>query len=254
MGRKGESTRLKRKPAPKIWPIHRKEYVWVTKPKPGPHAISECLPLTLLLRDILGLAETRKEVKLILSQGKVLVDNKVRRDDLFPTGLMDVVSVPEMGVSYRLLPTAKGLIPHLIKSKEEATFKLCRIEEKSTIKNGHTQIHLHDGTNLMLQRGTGSESKEAEAFKKFDVLQISLLDKSVLAHIKMAEKASAIVVGGKNRGKLGTIMEIEKRSGKKRKNLLVTLKDTNGNVFQTTMNFVFSLGDATPVISLPEGV
>ena len=253
MGKKGESTRLKRKPAPKIWPIHRKEYTWVVKPKPGPHPILECLPLTLLIRDVLGLAKTHKEAKLIVSQGKIIVDNKVRKDDLFPTGLMDVISVPEIGVSYRLLPTEKGLIPHQLKNKEEA-FKLCRIEEKLTLKNGHQQIHLHDGTNLLFKTTQGADNKEVKEFKKFDTLKISLLDKSVLTHIKMVEGATAIVVGGKNRGKHGTIAEIEKRTGKKRPNLLVTLKDKNGNIFKTTMNFVFLIGETLPAISLPEGV
>jgi len=69
LGRKGESGHLKRKPAPKMWPIHRKEAVWTVRPKPGPHSISRSLPLALIVRDILGFAKTVKEAKNIISQG-----------------------------------------------------------------------------------------------------------------------------------------------------------------------------------------
>jgi len=250
LGKKGGSRRLKRKPAPKIWPIHRKEHVWITKPKPGPHGLYECLPLALLLRDILGLAKTRKEAKLIISQGKVLVDGKIRKEELFPIGLMDVIDIPEIVASYRILPSAKGFTPHQLKNKEEATFKLYRIEGKTILKNGYGQIHLHDGKNILL-KNTDAESKGK--YEKFDVLKINLSDKSIMAHIKMTEGSYAIIIGGKNRGKHGTITEIEKQPNKKQENLLVTLKDKAGNTFQTTMNFVFPIGDASPSISLPEG-
>jgi ribosomal protein S4E len=74
LGKKGGSTGLKRKPAPRFWPIHRKEFTWVVKPSPGPHSLQNCLPLAIVLRDILGFAQTRKEAKSIVSQGKVYVD------------------------------------------------------------------------------------------------------------------------------------------------------------------------------------
>ena len=77
MGKKGKTARLKRKPAPAFWPIHRKELPWVAKPSSGSHSLEKCLPLTLVLRDILGVAQTRKEGKLILAQGKVIVNGKV---------------------------------------------------------------------------------------------------------------------------------------------------------------------------------
>ncbi len=96
MGKKGGKKHLKRKPAPKIWPIHRKELVWTVKPKAGSHSTSNCLPLALIIRDILGLAKTLKEAIAIISQGKILVDGKVQRDERFSTGLMDVISIPEV--------------------------------------------------------------------------------------------------------------------------------------------------------------
>ncbi len=119
MGRKGKTARLKRKPAPKFWPIHRKEDPWVLKPSSGPHNLQNCLPLSLVLRDILGFAETRKEAQTMLHQGKILVDGKIKQNDDFPVGLMDVISIPDANKYYRILTNDKGLFLSEI-SKEDS--------------------------------------------------------------------------------------------------------------------------------------
>ncbi|MEM1551260.1 MAG: 30S ribosomal protein S4e [Candidatus Bathyarchaeia archaeon] len=250
MGRKGGSTTLKRKPAPKIWPIHRKEFVWVVKPTPGPHSLESCLPITLLLRDILGVAKTRREAKIIAAQGKVYVDGRVRRDDKFPTGLMDVVSLPDLDKHFRILPSHKGLILHPI-SKEEANFKLCRIENKTIVKNGHIQLNLHDGSNVLIKVADPKNPQE-DVYNTFDTVKISLPDRQILGHIKMKENVYVIITGGKNMGKCGRIIEIEKVKGKKRKDAVVTVEDEKGNRYQTVMEFVFAVGETKPLISLPE--
>ncbi|MEM3553707.1 MAG: 30S ribosomal protein S4e [Candidatus Bathyarchaeia archaeon] len=250
MGRKGGSTTLKRKPAPKIWPIHRKEFVWVVKPTPGPHSLESCLPITLLLRDILGVAKTRREAKIIAAQGKVYVDGRVRRDDKFPTGLMDVVSLPDLDKHFRILPSHKGLILHPI-SKEEANFKLCRIENKTIVKNGHIQLNLHDGSNVLVKVADPKNPQE-DVYNTFDTVKISLPDRQILEHIKIKENVYVIITGGKNMGKYGRIIEIEKVKGKKRKDAIVTVEDEKGNRYQTVMEFVFAVGETKPLISLPE--
>ncbi|MEM4733906.1 MAG: S4 domain-containing protein, partial [Candidatus Bathyarchaeia archaeon] len=135
MGKKGKTGRLKRKVAPSFWPIHKKEFYWAVRPSAGPHSLEKCLPLAVVLRDILGVAENRKEAKSILAQGKVYVDGKIRRSDDFPVGLMDVIAIPELDKFFRLLPSHKGLILNPI-SKEEASFKLFRVEDKTLVKNG----------------------------------------------------------------------------------------------------------------------
>ncbi|MEM1540297.1 MAG: 30S ribosomal protein S4e, partial [Candidatus Bathyarchaeia archaeon] len=234
---------------PKIWPIHRKEFVWVVKPTPGPHSLENCLPITLLLRDILGVAKTRREAKIIVAQGKVYVDGRVRRDDKFPTGLMDVVSLPDLDKHFRILPSHKGLILHPI-SKEEASFKLCRIENKTMVKNGHIQLNLHDGSNILV-RVADPKNPQEDVYSTFDTVKISLPDRQILEHIKVKENDYVIITGGKNMGKCGRIIEIEKVKGKKRKDAIVTVEDEKGNRYQTVLEFVFAIGETKPLISLP---
>lgn len=250
MGRKGQSSGLKRKPAPKFWPIHRKEFTWVVKPSAGPHSSENCMPLALVLRDVLGFAKTRKEAKIVVSQGRVLVDGVTRRKDDFPVGLMDVVSLPDVGKNLCVLPSYKGLVLNEI-SSEEAKFKLCRIEDKTIVSNGHVQLLLHDGSNLLIKVADVKNPQE-DVYKTLDTLKISLPEKQILEHTRMKEKDFALITGGKNIGKRGRIIEIEEAEGKKRRNALVTIEDEKGNRCQTILNFVFAVGETQPLISLAE--
>ena len=246
MGKKGKTGRLKRNPAPSFWPIHRKEYTWVVKPSAGPHSLENCLSLTLVLRDILGVAKTKKEAGMILSEGKVVVDGKVRRKADFPVGLMDVISLSDLKKFYRVLPSHKGLFLNPV-SKEEAEFKLCRVEGKTTVPNG-VQIALHDGSNILVKVADPKNPKEV-LYETFDILKLSLPDKQVVGVIKTKEGNLAVITGGKNIGKQGRIMEIEKTEAKKRRNALVVIEDEKGNRYQTVLDFVFSVGEKQPLIS-----
>ncbi|NWF87026.1 30S ribosomal protein S4e [Candidatus Bathyarchaeota archaeon] len=250
MGKKGGSTGLKRKPAPRFWPIPRKKFTWIVKPSPGPHSLQESLPLAVVLRAILGFAQTEKEAKKIVSQGKIYVDGKIRRRDDFPVSLMDVIAILDVDKSFRILPSTKGLILLPI-SKEEASFKLCRIENKTVTKNGHVQLNLNDGSNLLV-KVTDAKNPQEDVYTTLDTLKMSLPDKQISEHVKMKENCFGIITGGKNIGKHGKIVEIEKTKAKKRRNAFVTIEDAKGNHYQTILDFVFAIGEAKPLISLPE--
>jgi small subunit ribosomal protein S4e len=240
---------MKRKPAPRFWPIHRKEMPWIVKPSPGAHSQNNCLSLALVLRDILGIAQTRKEGKLILAQSKVLVDGKVVQKDDFPVGLMDVISMPDAGKYYRVLPSNKGLVVSPI-SKEEANFKLVRVEDKNTAKKG-VQISLHDGSNLFIKVADAKHPEEV-TYSTFDILKMQFPEKQVVQSLKTKEGNLAIITGGKNIGKQGKIVEIEKTEAKKRRQALVVIEDTSGVRYQTILDFIFSIGEAESLIGIPE--
>lgn len=250
MGRKGERKHLKRKPAPRIWPIHRKEAVWTLRPNPGSHPLSRCMPLTLIVRDMLKFAKTGKEAKKIISQEKIKVDGKVQREERFPVGLMDVISIPDAEKVYRVLPSGKGLFFHSFEP-DETEFKLCRIEDKTVVKGGHVQLNLHDGTSMLVRVNAPKKPKE-DVYQTLDMLKLSIPGREPLGHMKLAVGAPAIIIGGKNVGKHGKITAIEEKPDQKRRELLVTIEDKNGNKFQTILDFIFVLGDTEPSISLPE--
>jgi small subunit ribosomal protein S4e len=210
------------------------------------------MPLALVIRDTLGLAKTRKEAKTIVSQGRVCIDGNIRTKDDFPIGLMDVISIPDIGKSFCVLPSYKGLILKEI-SGEDAKFKLCRVEDKTVVNDGQVQLHLHDGSNIPVKI-VDLKNPQEDVYDTLDTVKISLPEKQILEHIKMKEKDFAIITGGKNVGKWGKTVEIEKAEGKKRRNALVTIEDEKGSRYQTTLNFVFAIGETHPLISLAEAV
>jgi len=250
LGRKGKSSGLKRKPAPKFWPIHRKRFTWVVKPASGPHSLSDCMPLAVVIRDELGFAKTRKEAKTIVSEGRIHVNGETRKKDDFPVGLMDVISIPDIAKSYRVLPSYKGLILKEI-GAEESKFKISRIEDKTVMRNGNIQLHLHDGSNIIVKIADPKSPQET-VYDTMDTLKIGLPEGKIIEHMKMKEKDYAIVTGGKNVGKHGKILQIEKAEGKKRRNALVTIEDEEGRRYQTILDFVFAVGETQPLIALAE--
>jgi len=205
--------------------------------------------MTLILRDMLGVAQTRKEGILILTQGKVLVDGKIRKQDDSPVGLMDVISIPEMDKYYRIMPSHKGLILAPI-SKEEANIKLVRVENKSTVSNG-VQIALHDGSNMLIKVADPKNPTEVP-YETFDILKLTFSDKQVTETLKTKEGNIAIITGGKNIGKQGKIVEIEKAEAKKRRQALVVIEDAQGVRYQTILDFIFCIGEAAPMITTLE--
>jgi len=246
LGKKGKTGRLKRNPSPKFWPIHRKELPWVVKPASGPHSLEKCLSLTLVLRDILGVAKTKKEAGKILSQCQITVDGKIRRKADFPVGLMDIISISELNKCFRVMPSPKGLILSSI-DKQEASFKLCRVEDRRTLPEG-VQVSLHDGSNILV-KVVDTKNPIEVTYQTFDILKLSLPDKEVISRLQTKEGNVAIITGGKNIGKRGKIVEIEKAEAKKRRNALVIIEDEKGERYQTILDYVFSIGEAQPLIS-----
>lgn len=249
MGRKGKTARLKRKPAPAFWPIHRKEAPWVVKPSSGSHSLHKCVPLTLVLRDMLGVAETRKEGKIIIDQGKVIVNGKVYKKDDIPVGLMDVIALPDSDKYYRVMPSKKGLYLAPI-SKDESTFSLLRVENKHTVTGG-MQVAVHDGS-VMLVKVTDPKNATEVAYDTFDILKVTYPAKEVVTTLKTKEGNLAVITGGKNIGVMGKIVDIEKAEAKKRRHALVLIEDAKGTRYQTIMEYVFSIGETSPLINTLE--
>ena len=246
MGKKGKTGRLKRNPSPRFWPIHRKGLPWVVKPSSGPHSLDNCLSLTLVFRDILGVAKTQKEVSKILNQRKVAIDGVIRQKTDFPVGLMDIISISDINKYFRIMPSHKGLVLQSI-DKQEANFKLARVEGRRTLPEG-VQISLHDGSNILVKVADTKNPTEVN-YGTFDILKLNLPAKEVIGHLKTKEGNVAIITGGKNIGKRGKIVEIEKTEAKERRSALVVIEDEKGEHYQTILDYVFSIGETQPLIS-----
>jgi small subunit ribosomal protein S4e len=237
----GSRKHLKRFKAPKHWPIHPKENKWTTKPNAGPHAIEESLPLLLIVRDILGVADNAREAKRIINNGEILVDGRARKDYKFPVGFMDVIEIPKTESIYRVLPDEKGrLILHSIVA-ENKEFKLCKITDKTTIAGGKTQLNLHDGRNYITD----------EQCKVGDVVILKVPDQEVSEVIKFEKGTIGLITGGKHIGEIGRIKEIN--ITKSSMPNTVEMETEDKKVFLTLKDYVFVIGKEESAIALPGG-
>jgi len=250
MARMGGQRRLRALAAPKFWPILRKEYKWTVKPRPGPHPAERSLPLLLIVRDVLGYAETGREARKLISEGHFKVDGRVRRDYKYPVGFMDVIEVVDTGEAYRFLPyPVKFFKLHPI-SREEAGFKPVRIENKTTVRGGHIQLNLYGGRNLLV-RVKDPRNPVEDVYNTMDTLVVSIPGQEVKDHIPFKEGALSIIIGGRNVGRVGRIVGVQHGWGRRRS--IVTIEDSTGNLFQTSLDYILVIGSKEPVISLPEG-
>jgi small subunit ribosomal protein S4e len=65
----GSSSHLKRLAIPRSWPLPRKTTVWVTRPRAGAHTLERSIPINIVIRDVLGMAHSTREVRTILHNG-----------------------------------------------------------------------------------------------------------------------------------------------------------------------------------------
>ena len=70
----------KRHTAPKSWHILRKAGVFITTIRPGAHNKALALPLSVILKDVVNVANSTREVKRALQLKEVLVDGRRVKD------------------------------------------------------------------------------------------------------------------------------------------------------------------------------
>lgn len=204
----GKKRHLNRQNLPLVTKIARKgKTQWVKKPIPGKHSISSSIPLLLLLRERLSIAESSRQAKRILNNGEVLIDGMKTKFLGTPIGLMDVVSVPKIPVFYRVVILKGALFLKPI-DENQAKVKYCRIIGKTTSKKGKVQLNLHDSRNFLIE-------KEEDRFKVGDTVITSIPKQQISGFLKMEKGAKCLVFKGKHAGTIGVLEEILERAGSK---------------------------------------
>lgn len=231
------SNEMKRLTAPRSWPVQRKTSHWITKPSPGAHSIEESIPVNIVIRDLLRLCDTAQEVRNIISRKDVLVDGKVVTNLKQGVGLMDVVSLPKINTHYRMVMDRRGKLQLVKVAEDKAGWKLCRIENKTTVPGGKTQLNMHDGRNILIGK---------DDYKTGDVLKIEVPTQKILDHYRMDKGNIALITSGSHVGEAAVIEEYTETrlsSGN-----LIKFKDGS---FTIKAN-VFVIGTKGSEIELPE--
>lgn len=249
MGKMGESRHLKRLASPDFWPVPRKEFKWVVKPSCGPHPASRSIPLLLIVRDILRYVETGREARKLIAEGHFKVDGVIRTNYKYPVGLMDVVEIVDTGEAFRVIPAPVDYLTLIPISKDEASFKLCRIENKTIVKGGHIQLNLHDGRNVLIKVSNPSKSVE-DSYMTMGTIKLSIPKQEVLKYIPLEERSLVIITDGRNVGKVGWLISVS--PGMRRYRRQVKIEGINKEVIYTTLDKVFVIGRESPEITLPK--
>lgn len=253
---RGPKKHMKRVAAPKSWVLNKMGGSWAPRPSTGPHKLRESLPLTIALRNRLKYALTRREVMMIVMRRLVEVDGKVRTDQSYPAGLMDIVRLAKVNEVFRVLYDVKGrYILHELKDAKEAGMKLCRVQNVSKAKKatiGHNPFQAGQaGAIPFLTTHDGRTIRYPDPLiKKGDTVQVDIKTGKVTGHLKSDIGNLAMVTKGANIGRVGVITSKERHPGSFD---IVHLKDKKGQPFATRSGNVFVIGDADKAwISLPK--
>jgi small subunit ribosomal protein S4e len=236
---------LKRLNAPKHWMLNKMGGIFAPKPAAGPHKSRECLPLSIILRNRLKYALTRKEAMMIVMQKSIKVDGKVRTELNYPAGIMDVVSVEKTGDSLRLLYDTKGrFVLHKV-TAAEALYKLGRVVNTSVSSKNVPFLVTHDGRTIRYPD---------PLIKVNDTVKIELSTGKITEFVKFDVGNTVIITKGRNTGRVGVVVDREAHPGSFD---VVHVKDATGAVFATRLQNVFIIGKGADakdaLISLPRG-
>jgi small subunit ribosomal protein S4e len=219
------SNHQKRLSAPTSWPVGRKTETFTVKADAGPHG-EDGVPLLILLRDVLGYVDSRKEAQYALDQASVLINGTVASDVTRPIGMFDIVAFEEREENYRVFPDEGGRLALTPIDADAAGSKLGKIVGKRLVPGGDTQLTMHDGETLLA---------EENAYTPGDSLVIDNDDGSVVAHFPYKQGALVTAVDGQHAGEIGTITSIDVTPGSGSNAVAV---ETDGGAFETIEEYV----------------
>lgn len=239
MAKKSGSLKVKRATVPAFWQIARKDKRFVVRTSPGTHPKSYSYPLMVVLRDILGLAKTRREALSALNDGKVKIDGRVVKSEAFPVGLMDVINLTDVGKSFRIVPSFGRLVPVEITEKER-DLKICMVRSKRTGKRAKIGYGLHDGRLIF---------PEAEVdIKPGDSCIIKVPTQEFQGSFRLNKGNLALLIKGERSGEVATVEDV--KSGTYQRGAIATIRFQDGTASELTTSVLLPLGKQQPEITV----
>lgn len=185
-----------RETIPKEWPLTRKgnKYVVVSRQRNG-------IPLLVVLRDMLKLGRTRKEIKRILNEGDIAINGKTRKDERFSLLVFDIITIKKINKNYRIILSKRKFHAEEIKEKDVSK-RICRINGKKIIGKNKIQLNLDNGENILYN----------EKAVVGDSVVIDLNEKRIAKVLPMQKNARVFISVGKHKGGEGIIKDIKDKT------------------------------------------
>ncbi len=190
---------MKRHAVPKNWPVPRKGTTFVVSPNFGDE---KGMPILVILRDVLKIAKTRKEVKKALFSKNILINGKPVKDEKNPAMLLDSITIIPSKKSYRIELTSNGKFTLSEIKENESESKTAKIIGKKILKGKKVQINLNDGKNFLYDK----------TCKVGDSVLVDLKNKKIQKCLPLKEKSNVLVFAGKHAGTKGELEKIDKKT------------------------------------------
>ncbi len=192
---------LKRQNIGALWPIPRKGTKYLARPM---HGKSVSMPILVVMREILGLVKNKKELKQLINENKIVINNKIAKETNYPVALFDSVSLPSIKKCYRVVLRGKkiGLEEISEKDSHERTYK---VMGKKLLSGKKVQINLSDGRNLL----------SSEKIRPGDFAVVNLKEGKIARIISLHSGTNVIVIKGKHIGAGGKVKDIAEEGGNK---------------------------------------
>jgi len=225
---------LKTLAAPRSMKVPRRGKVFILTPSPGPHAKSECVPLGTLLREYLGLAENRKEIKHILNTKQVLVDGRRVKSENYPLGLFDIISIPEIDKVYMMLVDHHGRLISKEVDKKAAEHKMCKLVNKTMVQGSKLQLNFYDGKNLLV------DAKDSKKYAVGGTAILKLPELKITDFLTAETGKTVMVAKGRHAGKVGKIVS---KTGSDLNLKSLTTLDCSGEKVITNTAYIYVISE-----------
>lgn len=196
----------------KFWAVPRKGTKYLAL---STHNRNDSIPLVVVIRDIMKLVRNKKELKKLLNEKQVFINNKEIRETNFPIVLFDVISYPVLKKNYRAVLSDNGKMVFEEISDKEAGKKVYKVIGKKILKGNIVQVNLLHGKNLLLKDDIDVDDSVVFNFK----------DNKIEKILKMEKGNKVYVVKGKHIGSVGVVEKVIARGNKK----LVVINDEGKN-------------------------
>jgi small subunit ribosomal protein S4e len=185
----------------KFWPIPRKGTKYLAVPS---YNHSQAIPLIVVVRDILKLVTTKKELKSVLNDKKIKVNKKEIHDCNYPLCLFDVLTLVDSKKNYRVNLSTKKKMELIEINEKESEIKAYKVLNKKLLKNKQVQLNLMNGINIISKEKVNTKDSVLLNFKENKIIKV----------LPMKKGETAFVTHGKHTGISGKIDDLIERGGK----------------------------------------
>jgi len=199
----------------KFWPIPRKgtKYLAVST-----HNQKNSIPLIVVMREVLKLVRTKKELKLAINKKEIKINGKEIRNVNYPISFFDILSIESLKKNYRASLAGSKIVFEEV-SDNEAVRRTFKIIGKKVLGKDKFQLNLMDGRNVLTKEKANVDDSVVFNFNENKIEKI----------IKLEKGEQVFVLKGKHAGKKGKIEDVVERGSKKL--VVIDGKDSKVNVW-----------------------